>query len=113
RPLGHARIALYVIATHAVRGDHLAFEVADQVERQAAELGGEGLVREHRVDADAVDADPGCRRVVVPYPKLGQLGPSTTCEIEHMSSGTCTSRALASGPGSRGRPAAAAAAFSA
>ena len=39
---------------------------------------------ENRVDADAVDADAVGDRIVVPGPKLGQLGPSTTCEIEHL-----------------------------
>jgi hypothetical protein len=39
-------------------------------------------VREDRVDADAVDADAVGDRVVVPGPKLGQLGPSTTSEVE-------------------------------
>ena len=59
-------LTLDVVAANAVRRDHLAFEVADQVKRQSAQLGGECLVREHRVDADAVDADSGCDRVLVP-----------------------------------------------
>ena len=37
---------------------------------------------ENRVDADAVDADAVGDRIVVPGPKLGQLGPSTTGEVE-------------------------------
>jgi len=39
-------------------------------------------MREDRVDADAVDADAVGDRIVVPGPKLGQLRPSTTCEVE-------------------------------
>jgi hypothetical protein len=41
-------------------------------------------VREDRVDADAEDANSVGDRVVVPGPKLGQLGPSTTSEVEHI-----------------------------
>jgi len=39
-------------------------------------------VREHGIDADAEDADPVGDRIVVPGPKLGQLGPSTAGEVE-------------------------------
>jgi hypothetical protein len=41
-------------------------------------------MRVDRIDADAVDADPVCGRRLVPGPKLGQLAPSTTREIEHI-----------------------------
>ena len=37
---------------------------------------------ENRVDADAVDADAVGDRIVVPGPKLGQLGPSTAGEVQ-------------------------------
>jgi hypothetical protein len=36
------------------------------------------------IDADTVDANPLCGRRFVPGPKLGQLAPSTTREIEHI-----------------------------
>jgi hypothetical protein len=39
-------------------------------------------MREHRVHADSVDADAFCRGRLVPGPKLGQLHPSTTREIQ-------------------------------
>src|SRR5262249_40353526 len=73
-----------VVATHAVIGDHLPLKVSDELERQAAELVGERLVREDGVDADAEDPDTMGDRVFVPRPKLGQLGPSTTGEVEHI-----------------------------
>jgi len=61
----HPRISGHVITADVVVGDHLALEIADEVERQTAKLFGEGLVREHRIDADAVDADAiGGRRLV-------------------------------------------------
>ena len=41
-------------------------------------------MRIDRIDADAVDANPLCGRRFVPGPKLGQLAPSTTREIEHI-----------------------------
>jgi hypothetical protein len=41
-------------------------------------------VRVNRINADAVDADPGCGSGFVPGPKLGQLASSTTREIEHI-----------------------------
>src|SRR4029077_3144803 len=78
----HPRVARHIVAAHAVVGDHLALEIADQIEGQPAQLLGEGLVREDRIHADAVDADTVGNRVFVPGPKLGQLGPSTTREIE-------------------------------
>jgi hypothetical protein len=64
--LGHAGVALDVIAPDAVGGNELPLEVADQLKRKAAQLGGERLVREDGVDADSVDADTGSDRVVVP-----------------------------------------------
>ena len=39
---------------------------------------------ENRVDADTEYADAIGDRIVVPGPKLGQLGPSTTGEVEHI-----------------------------
>src|SRR5437870_5452219 len=66
RPPGHAGVAGDVIASHPVIGHHLAFEVADQVERQATELLGKRLMREDGVDADSVDADAVGNRVLVP-----------------------------------------------
>jgi hypothetical protein len=81
-PPRHTRVAGDVVAANAVVGHHLALEVADQVERQAAELFRESLVAENRVDADPVDADPARNRFIVPGPKLGQLGPSTAGEVE-------------------------------
>jgi hypothetical protein len=41
-------------------------------------------MREHRVDADAIDADAVGDRIFVPGPKLGQLSPSTTSEVENI-----------------------------
>jgi hypothetical protein len=41
-------------------------------------------MRVNRINADAIDADPVCGRRFVPGPKLGQLAPSTTREIEHI-----------------------------
>jgi hypothetical protein len=41
-------------------------------------------VRVHRIHADAEDADAVGEGLVVLGPKLGQLGPSTTSEIEHI-----------------------------
>jgi hypothetical protein len=41
-------------------------------------------MRVHRINADAIDADPVCGRRFIPGPKLGQLAPSTTREIEHI-----------------------------
>src|SRR5207302_9993427 len=84
RAAGHARVAGDVVATHAVVGHHLALEIADEVKRQPAKLLGERLVREDGVDADRVDPDTVRHRIFVPGPKLGQLGPSTTGEIQHV-----------------------------
>ena len=39
---------------------------------------------ENGVDADAEDAYAVGHRIIVPRPKLGQLRPSTTGEIEHI-----------------------------
>src|SRR5579859_1971 len=72
------------VAAHAERGHELALEVADQLERQPPQLRRERLVREDGVDADAIDADAGGFSLWIPGPKLGQLGPSTTGEIEHI-----------------------------
>jgi hypothetical protein len=82
RPARHAGVSRDVVTPHAVVGHHLSLEVADEVEGQATELFGKRLVREDRVNTDGVDADAVGDRVVVPGPKLGQLGPSTTREIE-------------------------------
>src|SRR5579859_1091268 len=82
--LGHPRVTLHVVAAHAERGHELALEVADQLERQPAQLCRERLVREDGVDADAIDADAGGFSLWIPGPKLGQLCPSTTGEIEHI-----------------------------
>jgi hypothetical protein len=66
RALGHTRIAFDIIPPHAVGGDQLALEVADELERQATKLGGERLMREDGIDADSVDADARGDRLVVP-----------------------------------------------
>jgi hypothetical protein len=66
RALGHTRVAFDVIPPYAVGGDQLALEVADELERQAAQLGGERLMREDRIDADSVDAYARGDRLVVP-----------------------------------------------
>ena len=84
RPAGDAGIPLDVIASYAVISDHLPLEVSDQVEGQPAKLFGERLVRVDRVHADAIDPDAAGDGFVVLGPKLGQLGPSTTCEIQHI-----------------------------
>ena len=44
----------------------VGLEVGDQLVREPAELLGKRLVREHRIDADAVDADARGDRLVVP-----------------------------------------------
>src|SRR5690242_13564011 len=81
-PPRHPRVAGDIVAANSVGGHHLALEVADEVERQTAQLFRESLVAENRVDADAVDADPVGDRLIVPGPKLGQLRPSTAGEVE-------------------------------
>jgi hypothetical protein len=83
-PFRHAFVTGDVIATNAVVGDHRALKVGDQLKGETAELLGESLVRKDRVDADGVDTDPVGNRLLVPGPKLGQLSPSTTCEVEHI-----------------------------
>jgi hypothetical protein len=82
RAPGNAVIALEIGAPDAPGVDQLALEVGDQLEGQAAQLLGEGLVRVDAVDADAEDADPGLLELLEVVPKLGKLIPSTGCEVE-------------------------------
>jgi hypothetical protein len=81
-PTRHARVAGDVVAANTVVGHHLALEIADEVEWQTAQLFRESLVAENGIDADPIDADAVGYRVIVPRPKLGQLGPSTAGEVE-------------------------------
>src|SRR5260370_42157575 len=65
RPSRHAGVSGHVVPAHAVVGDHLALEITDQVIGQPAALFGKRLVRDHRIDADSVDADAvRCLRIM-------------------------------------------------
>jgi hypothetical protein len=66
RPPGHPRVAGDVVPPYPVVADHLALEISDQVEGQAAQLLGESLVGEDRIDADSVDADAVSSSRVMP-----------------------------------------------
>lgn len=63
---GHPGIPRDVLATHSVRADHLSLEVSYQIERKAAELVDECLVREDAVHTDAVNGDAAGAEFIVP-----------------------------------------------